>query len=108
MTNVSSSKVNVGVIGCGYISGIYFRVGKTLDILNFAACADLDMARAQARAAEFDVPKVCSVAELLADPDIDIVLNLTIPKAHAEAGLAAIAAAKSIYNEKPWTSRPAK
>jgi predicted dehydrogenase len=105
MANQSSNKVNVGVVGCGYISGIYFRVGQTFDILNFAACADIDMARARARAEEFGIPKVYSVAELLADPDIDIVLNLTVPKAHSEVGLAAVTAGKSVYNEKPLTIR---
>jgi predicted dehydrogenase len=105
MNSTSSPKVNVGVVGCGNISSTYFRVGKTFEILNMAACADLDMARAQAKAAEFAIPRTCSVAELLADPAIDIVLNLTIPKAHAEVGLAAIEAGKSIYNEKPLAVR---
>src|SRR3954453_6454704 len=57
--------------------------------------------RAQARAAEYGVPRACSVPELLADPEIEIVLNLTIPNAHAEIGLAALQAGKSVYNEKP-------
>ncbi len=105
MSGISRSKVNVGIIGCGYISGIYCRVGKTFDILNIAACADLDMARAQARAVEFDIPKVYSPAKLLADPGIEIVLNLTIPRAHAEVGMAALAAGKSVYNEKPLAIR---
>src|SRR5690242_566999 len=70
-------------------------------ILDLRACADLDVSRAQARAAEYGIPRACSPAELLADPSIEIVINLTVPAAHAEVALAAIAAGKSVYNEKP-------
>lgn len=93
--------VNVGIVGCGNISGIYLEAGQKFDILNIVACADIDLARAQAQAAKYGVPKACSVAELLADPAIEVVLNLTVPGAHAEVALAAIEAGKSVYNEKP-------
>jgi predicted dehydrogenase len=92
---------NVGIVGCGNISGIYLEAGKKWEILNIAACADIDLERAQAQAAKYGVPKAGSVAELLADPSIDIVINLTIPAAHAEVALAALSAGKSVYNEKP-------
>src|SRR5215217_1739214 len=92
---------NVGIVGCGNISGIYLEANKKWDILNTVACADIDLARAQAQAAKYGVPKASGVAELLADPNIDIVINLTIPAAHAEVALAALAAGKSVYNEKP-------
>jgi predicted dehydrogenase len=92
---------NIGVIGAGNISGIYLQAGKTFDILNIVACADLDIPRAQAQAAKYGIPKACSVDELLADPSIDIVINLTIPQAHGEVALAALASGKSVYNEKP-------
>ena len=59
------------------------------------------MERAQARAEEYGIPKACTVDELLADPEIEIVVNLTIPKAHAEVALKAAQAGKSVYNEKP-------
>ena len=102
MTNTSTtSPVKVGIVGCGNISNIYFETAKRLDILEVAACADLDLDRAKAKAAEHDVSKACSVAELLADPDIQIVINLTIPKAHFEVCLAALNAGKSAYVEKP-------
>jgi predicted dehydrogenase len=94
-------KVKVGVIGCGNISPIYFKAGKKFEILDIVACADLIMERAQARATEFDVPKACTVEELLADPEIGIVLNITIPNAHAEVAFKALEAGKSVYNEKP-------
>ncbi len=74
---------------------------QTFDILNIAACADIDMKKAYAQAKRFSIPKVCTVEELLADPEIEIVLNLTIPNAHSTVGLAAIGAGKSTYSEKP-------
>jgi predicted dehydrogenase len=92
---------NVGIVGCGNISGIYMEAGNKWDILNIVACADIDLPRAAAQAAKYGIPKACSVEELLADPSIDIVINLTIPAAHAEVALAALAAGKSVYNEKP-------
>jgi predicted dehydrogenase len=101
--------VKVGVIGCGNISGIYLknctRQDAPFDSLDVVACADLDMARAQAKAAEFGIPNTMTAAELLADPDIEIVLNLTTPPAHAEIAQAALEAGKSVYNEKPLAIR---
>lgn len=95
--------IGIGIIGCGVISEIYLKNCQRFAPLRVLACADLDSVRAQARATQFNIPKACSVAELLADPDIAIVLNLTIPKAHAEVALAAVRAGKSVYNEKPLT-----
>jgi predicted dehydrogenase len=93
--------VNVGVVGCGNISGIYMRSGKTFQILNITGCADLVAERAEAAAAEHGIPKVCTTEELLADPDIQIVLNLTIPNAHYEVSLRALEAGKHVHVEKP-------
>jgi predicted dehydrogenase len=93
--------MRVGIIGCGAISGAYLKYGKQLDTIEYAACADLLLDAAKKKAAEFDIPKACTVDELLADESIDIVLNLTIPKAHTKVSLAAIAAGKHVYNEKP-------
>jgi predicted dehydrogenase len=93
--------VNVGIVGCGTISAIYLKNARWLSAIEVVACADLFVERAEARAAEYGVPKACGVAELLADPAIEIVLNLTIPNAHAEIALAALEAGKSVYNEKP-------
>jgi predicted dehydrogenase len=100
-----SQKIKVGVVGCGAISGIYLKNAPRFGNMEVVACADLVIERAQARAAEYEVPKACSVDELLADPDIEVVLNLTTPQAHANIGLAALQAGKSVYNEKPLTIR---
>jgi len=98
---MSISTTKVGVVGCGNISGVYLQAGATFEVLEIVACADLVVERAQAQAAKYGVPRVCSVEELLADPEIEIVINLTNPGAHAEVGLQAIEAGKSVYNEKP-------
>jgi predicted dehydrogenase len=93
----------IGIIGCGNISDIYMQAGSKFKILDIVACADLIPERAQAKAAAYNIPKACSPEELLANPDIEIVVNLTIPQAHAEVALAAVEAGKSVYNEKPLT-----
>ncbi|TMD87538.1 MAG: Gfo/Idh/MocA family oxidoreductase [Chloroflexi bacterium] len=94
-------KVNIGVIGCGKISSIYFQILQTFDIINVIACADLDMERARMQAESFHIPRALRVEELLADPEIELVVNLTIPSAHAEVGLATLSAGKALYIEKP-------
>lgn len=94
-------KVKIGIVGCGNISGIYLEQSQTFDILETVACADLILERAQAQAQKYHIPRALSVEELLADPEIEIVVNLTIPQAHASVALAALEAGKSVYNEKP-------
>ncbi|MEI7832821.1 MAG: Gfo/Idh/MocA family oxidoreductase [bacterium] len=94
-------KIKVGVIGCGNISSIYLQNIPRFQILELAACADLEMCRAEAQAEKHNAGRACSVEEILADPEIKIIVNLTIPRAHAEVALQAIAAGKSVYNEKP-------
>jgi len=96
-----AEKVKVGIVGCGNISGAYFDGCKKYDLLEVVACSDLVADRARARAKEFGVPKVCSTAEMLADPEVDIVVNLTTPGAHSEVNMAAIEAGKNVYVEKP-------
>ncbi|MFH1009485.1 MAG: Gfo/Idh/MocA family oxidoreductase [Candidatus Latescibacterota bacterium] len=94
--------VKVGVIGCGNISSAYFKGLKPYSIVEVVACADLLMDRAKEKAQEFGIPKACSVAALLGDPEIQIVVNLTVPKEHAQVNLAAIQAGKHVYCEKPF------
>src|SRR5262249_40552048 len=90
-----------GIIGCGNISSIYLEAPQQFDILEVVACTDIDIGRAHAQAAKYHVPKACTVDELLANPDIEIVVNLTIPSAHADISMAALEAGKSAYSEKP-------
>ncbi|MEM8534596.1 MAG: Gfo/Idh/MocA family oxidoreductase [Chloroflexota bacterium] len=95
------NQIRVGVIGCGKISGAYFAGCRQFDIIDLMACADIDPEVAHAAADEFHIPQIYTVEELLADPSIQIVINLTIPQAHAEINLAALAAGKHVYCEKP-------
>jgi len=95
------AKTNLGIIGCGKISSIYFETLRTFDNLDILACADIDLERAQVQASRYGIPTACSVEELLADPKIELIVNLTVPRAHAEIALAAIEAGKSVYSEKP-------
>ncbi len=94
-------KVKTGIIGCGNISSIYFKNGNVFEVLDIVACADIIPERAKAKAEEFGIPKACSVEELLADPEIEIVINLTIPLAHADVAMAALNAGKHVHGEKP-------
>jgi predicted dehydrogenase len=96
-----AEKVKVGIIGCGVISGIYLKNLPTFEVVEVVACADLLVERAQARAAEYGIARACTPDELLADPAIDLVVDLTIPRAHGPVALAAVEAGKSVYNEKP-------
>jgi predicted dehydrogenase len=87
-------------VGVGAISGAYLSTFERLGSVRLVAVADLDTARAEAVAAERGV-RALTVAELVGDPEVDVVLNLTVPAAHAEVALAAIAAGKDVYGEKP-------
>jgi len=91
--------INVGIIGCGNISGNYLQNCPKFG-LPVAACADIDLPRAEAKAAEYGV-KAVTVDQLFADPDIHVIINLTVPLAHAEVNLAALHAWKHVYTEKP-------
>ncbi len=93
--------VKIGIIGCGNISDIYFQNGKLFDGIDIVACADLLPERAKEKAKKHSIPKACSAKKLIEDKSIEIVVNLTIPKAHGEVALAALDAGKSVYNEKP-------
>jgi predicted dehydrogenase len=95
-------KVKIGVIGCGNISPAYIKGCRAFNILDLVAVADIDVRRAEARAAEFNIPHACSVDELLADPEIKIVVNLTTPQAHTPVNLAALEAGKNVHCEKPF------
>ena len=93
--------LKVGLIGCGTISPHYLRNLRRYPGVEVAACSDIDIDVAKSRAEEFGVPEWCSVAELLADDGVKLAINLTVPQAHAEVSLSAIAAGKHVYSEKP-------
>lgn len=96
-----TKSVGVGIIGAGVISGIYLQnLTSRWDHVHVVGIADLVPERAEARAREYGV-QTLTIEELLAHPEVEIVLNLTIPAAHATVSLQAIEAGKSVHTEKP-------
>ncbi|OON77994.1 Gfo/Idh/MocA family protein [Streptomyces tsukubensis] len=95
--------LRIGIVGAGKIVGAYLDTLPRLEGVRLSAVTDLDPSRAEeaAERAGGSVAVAGSVAELLARDDVDAVLNLTIPAAHTEVALAAIAAGKHVYGEKP-------
>jgi predicted dehydrogenase len=100
---VNTEPFGVAVIGCGNISNQYLRNLTRFPDVAVLACADLDAERAKAQAAAYGVPGWGSPADALAHPGVQLVVNLTIPAAHAEVTRAAIAAGKHVWSEKPLT-----
>lgn len=98
---MSIQPVKTAIIGCGNISSIYIENAQKWDVLDLVACANRTLPRAQEQAEKFGVPHAIEIDELMADPEIELVINLTTPDVHAEIGLAALRAGKSVYNEKP-------
>ena len=99
---MSDQPVNVGLIGCGKISGAYFEGCAGYSNLKVTACADLNVDLARDTAAKQGLAFGGSVDELLARDDVDIVINLTIPAVHAEVNRRILAAGKHAYCEKPF------
>ncbi len=96
-----AKQVKIGIVGTGNISTQYVKWTRTFDILDLVACADIDLPKAQAAASQFNIPRALAVEELLADPDIQIVVNLTVPAVHANVSRAILQAGKHVYSEKP-------
>ncbi len=102
------TRTKIGLVGCGNISGVYLKNCQTVfDNLEVVACADADAERAEAKAREFGI-EARTVEALLADPAIQIVINLTPPAAHAEVNLAALRSGKHVYSEKPLAATRAE
>ncbi|MFI9757113.1 Gfo/Idh/MocA family protein [Streptomyces sp. NPDC051963] len=91
----------IGVVGLGVISRAYLDTLGGHPAIRITAVADLDASRSAAVAAELSGAQALTVEELLSSPDVDTVLNLTVPAAHAGIALGAIAHGKNVYGEKP-------
>ena len=90
----------VGLIGCGHIVETYFRAHKYFNNFKIIKCADIKEEVAKKCASKYGI-KSLSVKELLNDEEIEIVLNLTIPKAHYSVAKKALLHNKHVYSEKP-------
>ena len=94
--------MKVGIIGTGMISNTYIpNLQKTFRHLDLVAVADLDIVRAQKMAQEKGIFRAMTTEDLLADPDIEGILNLTPPAAHYPITKAALEAGKHVWVEKP-------
>ncbi|MFD2473043.1 Gfo/Idh/MocA family protein [Amycolatopsis silviterrae] len=93
--------VGVGVVGAGFISDTYLENLTAFPDVRVVGVADLDVGRARGQAEKYGVPRSGSLAELLAVPEIEIVVNLTVPAVHVEVSLAAVEAGKHVWTEKP-------
>jgi predicted dehydrogenase len=99
--------VRVGLVGCGVISAAYLKnLCADPGTVSVVACADIEQERAELRAREFGIPRVLSVPELLGDPEVELVLNLTWPRTHHALSLAALEAGKHVFSEKPLAAAP--
>ena len=92
--------LRIGLVGCGNISDIYLINAPRFPGIEFVACADMRPEAAERQAKKYGL-EALTVAQLLARDDIDVVLNLTVPAAHAEVSLSALENGKHVYSEKP-------
>jgi len=90
----------VGLIGCGHIAETYFRAQKYFNNIKIMKCADINNKSAEKCASIYGI-KALSVNEILNDKEVEIILNLTIPKAHYEVAKKALLHNKHVYSEKP-------
>lgn len=98
-------KVKTAVVGCGSISSIYIRNLKSLfSIIDLVALCNRTRSKAEEKAAQFGVPKVMTLEEVAADPEIELVVNLTPPGSHYEVTKMMLEAGKHVYSEKVFTT----
>lgn len=98
-------KVKTAVVGCGSISSIYIRNLKELfTIIDLVALCNRTRSKAEQKAAEFGIPRVMTLEELAADPEIELVVNLTPPGNHYEVTRRMLEAGKHVYSEKVFTT----
>ncbi|AVA21778.1 Gfo/Idh/MocA family protein [Rhizobium sp. LEGMi198b] len=95
-----TKELGVGIIGCGNISTTYFKLSPLFKGLKVLACADINMDAARLRAEEYKV-KAQTIDELLANDELDVIVNLTIPDAHFAVSKRILEAGKHVYSEKP-------
>ena len=92
--------MKIGIIGCGNIFDAYLRNAPHFHDLKYVACADLNAELAQHKASLYGLDAM-SLDSMLERDDIEAMVNLTVPNAHAEVSLKVIAAGKHVYSEKP-------
>ncbi len=98
----------VGIVGCGNIAGPYALSIAEHDEVHLVAVTDVDSSKAGALAAQHGVRAHGSLGDLLADPGVEIVVNLTVHHAHFAVTKQALEAGKHVYSEKPMALEAAE
>ena len=93
----------IGIVGCGKISGIYLKnlTGMFGKRVKLTAVTDLIEERAAKAAQDYNVRHIKKTIDLIQDPEVDVVLNITQPLAHHEVAKQAVSSGKHVYDEKP-------
>ena len=100
MAHTRGTSLRIGIVGCGSISLAYLRNAPLFGGVEITSCADINQDAASRRAAEYGL-RMLDVDALVADPEVDLVLNLTVPAAHFAVSMQALAAGKHVFTEKP-------
>lgn len=101
--------VNVGILGCGVISNTYIRdIKRFYPSLHLAACADVNVELSKSHAEKYQIPSGCSVEEMLAMEEVELVVNLTPPQFHMELNKKILQAGKHVFCEKPFAPTAAQ
>ena len=98
------SPFRIGLIGTGRISDIYLQTCARFPELEIVACGSLNPEESRTKADQYGIARSCTPEEIISDPSIDCVLNLTIPAVHAEISMQALGAGKHVYSEKPFAT----
>ncbi|MBB6303562.1 Gfo/Idh/MocA family protein [Rhizobium leucaenae] len=106
MSGKTTEKLGIGIIGCGNISMTYLRNAALFAGIELRACTDISADAAALRAREFGI-RCVNVDQLLADPEVDLVLNLTVPAVHFDVTMSALSAGKHVFTEKPLATSAA-
>jgi predicted dehydrogenase len=101
LRDTTAAQLAVGIVGCGNVSDDYFRSCAMYPEIEIAACADVNTDLAERKAGEYGLRRAMEPAALLADPELDLVINLTPPSVHATLNLEALDAGKHVFSEKP-------
>ena len=93
--------MRIAIVGCGYVAEFYLKTLPLYPQIQLMGVMDRDDQRAARFSAYFSVPRYRSLDELLVDPRVELVVNLTNPRSHFAVSKACLEAGKHVYSEKP-------